>query len=127
MQARTDTSGLAELTAHLREVQQRTPGEAKQILKRGAGNIKDDARKRIRGNSYAPAYYRAIGYDVIWHGESGYAEIGPDKDRRQGALGNILEYGTVNNAPRPHLGPALAAEEPRFAEQLEKLGQELLE
>lgn len=81
---------------------------------KGALNIKTDAARRISGLAHAPAYPRSITFDVypIWRGV--VAEIGPDKDKRQGSLGNILEYGTVKNAPRPHLGPALEAEQPRF-------------
>jgi hypothetical protein len=118
---------MKEIQDELKRAQRDAGREAEKVLKRAALNIKKDAQARSRGIRYAPAYHRAIGYDTAWRGDAGWAEIGPDKDRRQGALGNILEYGTINNAPRPHLGPALDAEVPRFVEQLEKLGEELLE
>ncbi|MFJ4738706.1 hypothetical protein [Streptomyces sp. NPDC088775] len=72
-----------------------------------AGKVKRSAAQRISGHAHLPAYPSSITYDVT-HGPTGpEAEIGPDKGRRQGPLGNIVEYGTRNNAPLPHLGPAL--------------------
>jgi len=55
------------------------------------------------------------------------AEIGPDKLRRQGPLGNLLEYGSVHNAPHPHMIPAAEAEQPRFEQAMEDLSARLLE
>ena len=49
------------------------------------------------------------------------AEIGPDKSRPQGALGNLLEFGSENNPPHNDGGRALQAEEPRFLEHLGKI------
>ena len=53
--------------------------------------------------------------------------VGPDKAKRQGALGNILEFGTRKNPPVPHLGPAAEAEEPRFASAMQELAAKALE
>ncbi|MEU4570724.1 hypothetical protein, partial [Micromonospora sp. NPDC023956] len=75
----------------------------------------------------APAYPYAITYDSTETPTGASADIGPDKERRQGPLGNILEYGTVKNAPIPHMGPAGAAELPRFEKALDDLGVRLLE
>lgn len=71
--------------------------------------VRDDARNRIKGHKYLPAYPYSITYDVKATGEGVEGEIGPDKGRAQGPLGNIVEYGTSKNAPLPHLGPALDA------------------
>lgn len=102
------------------------PAEAAKVVERGAVNIKKDARNRVTGLAHAPAYPRSITYDT-WQGLRGpMAEIGPDKTRRQGALGNILEHGTLNNAPVPHMLPAAQAEAPRFERALEDLGTRLL-
>jgi hypothetical protein len=46
------------------------------------------------------------------------AIIGPDKGGPQGALGNLLEYGSVKNPPHRDGGRALDVEEPRFEAQL---------
>ena len=71
--------------------------------------VRDDARSRIRGRKYLPAYPYSITYDVKVTADGVEGEIGPDKGRSQGPLGNIVEYGTSKNAPIPHLGPALDA------------------
>lgn len=73
--------------------------------------IQTAARARIRGHKYLPQYPASITYDVRGGLVSIEGEIGPDKDRPQGALGNILEFGTAKNAPIEHLGPALAENE----------------
>lgn len=84
------------------------------VVSRGALNVKNDAVRAISGHPRSRHYPRTIGYDLLPDAAGITAEIGPDKERMQGALGNILEFGTSNNAPIPHLGPALDLEEPRF-------------
>ncbi len=91
-----------------------TVDAVRQAVSKGALNVKDAAKKLISGHPRSRHYPATISYDVSTNGLEVSAEIGPDKDRQQGALGNILEFGTSNNAPLPHLGPALALEEPRF-------------
>jgi hypothetical protein len=55
------------------------------------------------------------------------AEIGYDKDKRGGALGNLLEYGSAaTNPPHRDIGRALDAEEPRFIAAIEAIGVRLL-
>lgn len=95
--------------------------QVRAVVAKGALNIKNDAAARASGIAHAPAYPRSITYDMHFSLSGPSAEIGPDKSRRQGALGNILEYGTSKNAPRPHMGPAANAEEPKFAKALEDL------
>jgi hypothetical protein len=98
------------------------------VVEKAALNIKNDARRRAGGLAHAPAYPRSITYDAVRVTRTGAAtEVGPDKDKRQGALGNILEYGTRKNAPIPHLAPAAEAEEPRFARALEELAAKAIE
>lgn len=75
------------------------------------GKVKTDARQRISGHKYLPRYPYSITYDTKITAEGVEGEIGPDKGLPQGPLGNIVEYGTSKNAPLPHLGPALDANE----------------
>ena len=77
-----------------------------------AGKIKATARSLITGLRHAPAYPYSITYDIKWNAVSVEAEIGPDKDLAQGALGNLLEFGSRNNPPHAHMGPALDREGP---------------
>lgn len=118
--------GINGLAAHLETAAEGAAPEAKKILGRAAFNIKKDAQKKASGIRHAPHYPRSISYDTMWRGDSGWAEIGPDKDRPQGPLGNILEYGTSNNPPYAHLGPALDYEAPNFERYLGELGERLL-
>jgi hypothetical protein len=88
--------------------------EARAIVAKGALNIKRDWQQRWSGHAHIPALPSAITYDVTRTPLSIAAEIGPDKSRAQGPLGNIIEFGTRNNAPIPGGLPALQAELPRF-------------
>jgi hypothetical protein len=88
--------------------------EARAIVKRGAQNIKTDAQRRIGRPKHAPAYPSAISYETHESPVHAWAEIGPDKNKRQGALGNILEFGSPTSAPHPHMAPAAEKELPRF-------------
>lgn len=104
-----------------------TPDEAAKVVAKGALNIKNDARRRLGSLAHAPAYPSSITYDTFSGLRGPGAEIGPDKSRRQGALGNLIEYGSVNNPPHPHMAPAAEAEAPRFAKAMEDLAAKPLE
>lgn len=127
MSVTTKMEGLNELQAILETAATDVAPEAKKVLAKAAFNIKKDAQRKVAGLRHAPAYPRSIGYETEWQGDAGRAEIGPDKDKRQGALGNLLEYGSVNNPPYAHLGPALDYEAPNFEKYLGQLGEDLLQ
>lgn len=103
------------------------PKETRKVVAKGALNIKTDARRRVTGLKHAPAYPSSITYDTKESTTGAEAEIGPDKNKRQGALGNLIEYGSVHNSPRPHMAPAADAEAPRFEKAMEDLAAKLLE
>ncbi len=86
-----------------------------------AAKIKDDARQAVTGLAHAPHYPRSITYDTRTTPWTFTAEIGPDRTGPQGPLGPILEYGTVNNPPRPHLLPALEREVPVWIRYLTEI------
>jgi hypothetical protein len=96
-------------------------GEVEAIVSKASLNIKRGAQRRIRGLAHAKAYPRAIGYDMRKTLNKVISDVGPDKEKRQGALGNILEYGSVNNPPHPHMHPAVKQELPRFEKAMEDL------
>lgn len=105
-------------------IQAKAPG----VIKKGAVNIKADARRIIAdardSRTTIPAYPYAIGFSMVSPTE---ADIGPSKRRgRQGALGNLLEYGGMYNAPIPHLQPALEREAPNVARHLLAEGADIL-
>jgi len=127
MSLRVDHHDLDRWTLRLGEAVSAAPDEAAKVVEKGALNIKKGAQARVSGLRHAPAYPRSITYDMGWDLRGPVAEIGPDKTKRQGALGNILEYGTVNNAPIPHIKPATDEELPRYERAMEDLAARLLE
>lgn len=120
MDVRIDVSDVNRAAAQIKQKGIRITDEVRAIVEIGARNVKDEARDLISGLAHAPAYPYSIGYELLNARALGLvsADIGPDKSKAQGALGNILEYGTVNNAPFAHLGPALDREAPRFEKAL---------
>lgn len=121
-----DTAEVAEVADILVKAAGVAVEEARKVVAKGALNIKQDAQRRISGLAHAPAYPRSITYDSHETRLAAWAEIGPDKNKRQGALGNILEYGTIKNAPHPHMRPAAEAEQPRFGKAMEDLAVKAL-
>ena len=120
-------TGLNELVLQLDAATSRLPVEVQAVLGRAGLNIKKDAAARVGGRKYLPAYPRSISYDVSAKLGGYQVEVGPDKDRPQGPLGNIIEDGSVNSAPIPHLSPALDAEEPKVVVALDALLGRLLD
>lgn len=129
MTAEIDVSEVESLAVTLNTVGGSVGREVAAVVRKGALNVKTDARRFATGIGHAPLYPASISYGVTGDGRFGVieAEIGPDKGRPQGALGNILEYGTVNNAPHTHLGPALDREGPRFMDAIAAAGAKVLE
>lgn len=112
-----DMSEVNALAADLMATSLRTLPVVEKVTEVAAVKIKKDAQKRIKSaDRYGrlPGYPSSITYDTATRGVSVSAEIGPDKDRNQGPLGNVLEYGTSDTPPIPHLQPALEAEAPIF-------------
>ncbi|MFD8949464.1 hypothetical protein ACFV0B_11475 [Streptomyces xanthophaeus] len=114
-----DTRELYQLanavTRHLPEAER----DMAAVVTRGALNVKNGWRANAVASAgrHARLYPYSISYDVRPFPGGAQAEIGPDKDRPQGALGNLLEYGSSTNRPHNDGGRALLAEAPRFAAQ----------
>lgn len=126
MSARFDMSDVRRLERHLARAVPRLRREARQVTMRGAMNIKRDWRANARQSSgrHAPAYPNAVGFDFAAYGPDIFmAIIGPDKGAPQGALGNLLEYGSVKNPPHRDGGRALDVEQPRFEAQMAQLAE----
>lgn len=123
--------GLAELVHHLRGAAEEVGPKAAAVVKRGGLNIKRHwigLAKAIDDVS-ARAYPFSLSFDMVNQGDRISAVIGPDKSRRQGALGNLLEYGGAgaHNHPQHSGDVALDAEEENFKKYLGDLGEGLLE
>lgn len=120
-------TGDKEVAAALEKAASRSIKNVTAVIKKGANNIKDDAIKRVSGHPHIPHYPETITYDLTYGLGVIEAQIGPDKNRKTGALGNLIEYGSVKNAPLPHLGPAFREEEPRFVAALEAMVAAILD
>ncbi|QXE36207.1 hypothetical protein KQY30_20130 [Streptomyces sp. GMY02] len=90
------------------------------IVMRGALNVKNQWRANAQASAgrHARLYPYSVSYDPLPMPGGASAEIGPDKDKPQGALGNILEYGTSRQGGHNDGGRALIAELPRFEAQV---------
>jgi hypothetical protein len=93
------------------------------VVSKGALNIKNDWRANASGLPHAPAYPSSITYDLTPAPGRIEAEIGPDKNKRQGALGNLIEFGSSKNPPHLDGARALAAEMPRFVDACAEAAQ----
>jgi hypothetical protein len=117
-----DASEVHRLAEDLAQVPVEKLPEVRKSLSKGALNIKNDMRDEAKSSGHYKHFSRSISYDL----DGLEAEIGPDKDKTQGALGNILYFGTSKNAPVLDLfGPA-ERELPKFAKALGDLGEDIL-
>lgn len=114
----SDFSQLRALGQDMGEVSPIAARNLRSTMEVSARNVKDDWREFASGMAHAPAYPAAITYDVTSVQAFGVtvlqAEVGPDKDRPQGALGNVLEFGTANNPPQEHGRMALEVNQRDF-------------
>lgn len=113
-----DASELDQLAADLAEVPRIAGPYIRSAVERTAKHIDDDWTASASGSEYLPAFPASITYDVeVFQGFGASvvrAEIGPDKSRAQGALGNLSEFGSVNNPPRGYGHAALQKYEDDF-------------
>ena len=120
------TEGFHELELDFAKVGTGFAKEVEKVTGKGAFNIKKQWKGLWSGHPHIPMLPRAITYDLHGKATEADAEIGPDKEKRQGALGNVIEFGTENNAPIPGGLPSLAAEEPRYVQALADLAEEAI-
>jgi len=117
----SDISGLNELVADLTAAPGRAQRKVDGVVRKGAVNVKQDWQQRASGLAHAPLYPASITFDVGWERGSYVAEVGPDKDLPQGALGNLIEYGSANSPPHGDGSAAIDTEAPKFLRAMEDL------
>ncbi|MGW1813283.1 hypothetical protein ACWCQM_06890 [Streptomyces sp. NPDC002125] len=121
-----DMRDVQRLRTHLARVVPEARRDTRAVMMRGALNIKNEWRANARASApkHAPYYPRTIGFDLLAFGpDQLLAIIGPDKGGPQGALGNILEYGSVKNPPHNDGGRALINELLAFEAQMALIQQ----
>ena len=91
------------------------------VMKKGAQNIKDSLVDEARSSPTLGARLaRSISYDAVGKAGQLAYEIGPDKDRFGGPLGNIYYFGTSRGGGTGDLDGPLDREEPNLVSEMEK-------
>ena len=78
------------------------------------------------GSPHLPALGMSVTYSIEAGPGGVTADIGPDKNLRQGALGNLIEFGSVNNPPHPGGDPAVVKQAPIMETAMMALGMTVL-
>lgn len=95
--------------------------ETDAVLKKGANNIKNDLVAGARSSRSFRGMAGSIGYDSMYGLGRARYEIGPDKSRRGGALGNIYYFGTSRGGGTGDLEGPLDRETPNLERELNKV------
>jgi hypothetical protein len=120
-----DTSDLNVLAVDLAQAGLAAAGRAMVVVEDSSQRIEDQGREWAPKTGL-PHYARTITHDVTVEGLAIVGEIGPDPAvNGQALLAHILEYGSANNAPFAHLGPALDRETPNFVDTMAEAGDRL--
>lgn len=124
MRVEIDSNELDQLTADLRRAAALQGGLVRKAVEVSARKVRDKWRSEATGLAHAPAFPFSISYDLKGGagvgGASISAEIGPDKGRPQGPLGNLIEFGSRNNPPQGLGHGALQANEGDFERGLSR-------
>jgi hypothetical protein len=118
-----DFSQVEKLADDLEEVPEEQRPKFRGVVEKGALNVKNGMQRDAQNAGHYKHFSRSISYDMT----ADYsAEIGPDKGRIQGALGNILYFGTSKNAPVLDINGPLHKEEPRLADFIADAAEDIL-
>jgi len=119
MNVDVEFSDARRLEADLGKIPGRVVRDVEAVTKRAAQNIKTMMAADAENDGHYPDFADAVTYERKFSSLTSIDyEIGPDKDRRQGALGNILYFGTSNNAPVLQLETPIMVEVPNFLRAL---------
>jgi hypothetical protein len=121
-----DVSDVYEFALSLEKSADDVVDTMRPVVAKGALNIKKDMQADAEGHPHSPAFPAAISYDTKVLRDEISAEIGPDKTKRQGALGNILYFGTSKNPAVLDINGPLDTEEPKFIKAIEDAIEDLL-
>ncbi|WP_326565079.1 hypothetical protein VSH64_24875 [Amycolatopsis rhabdoformis] len=122
--AEVDMSQVDALADDLEAVAAKATPKVKKVVEKGANNVKNGMRADASGHASFKHFSRSITYDITHDGLG--AEIGPDKDLIQGALGNLIYFGRSDTAGVVDINPPLDKETPRFADALADVAEDIL-
>lgn len=119
-----DASECLMVAANLGKVAGSALKDVDAIVKKGAQNIKEEMATDARGSRHFRGMAGSISYDSDYRiGEAAY-EVGPDKSRPGGSLGNIYYFGTSRGGGTGDLEKPLRSEGPRLESALADLAGE---
>jgi hypothetical protein len=121
-----DTSEVTELIADCGRVPQKSIPRMTKATEQSSRRIRNQMRSDARGIGHAPHFPRSITDEVSATFGRISAEIGPDKEKKQGALGNILYFGTSKNGPVVDINGPLDREAPRYEKAIADATEGLL-
>lgn len=121
--ATVDTHELVKLADDLDQVPAEKRPEFRKVVEKGALNIKTGMRSDAAGHPTYRYFPLSISYDMT--GEFS-AEIGPDKGRVQGALGNLLYFGNSKSGGVLNINGPWQKELPRFADAIADVAEDIL-
>lgn len=121
--ADVDFSQVEKLAADLQAVPEETRPKFRAVVSKGALNVKNQMREEASGHPTYRHFPSSISYDM--QGDYG-AEIGPDKSRVQGALGNLLYFGTSKTGGVLDINGPLNREAPRFTDAIADVAEDIL-
>jgi hypothetical protein len=99
----------------------------REVVQTSARRIRDGMRSDARGHAHSPYFPSSITYETKFALGGVESEIGPDKGLPQGALGNILYFGTSKNGPVLNINGPLDTEAPRFQKAVEDAAGKFLD
>ena len=103
MSAAFDFSELDRLAADIGEVPAKSGPKIRKALEVTSRYVRDSWRDKLKGSISFKHLPGAVTYDIVTFQGFGasvfQAEIGFDKGRPQGALGNLSEFGKPGQAP----------------------------
>lgn len=114
-----DASEVMELAADLGKIPGKMVAPMIAVVTKSSNSVRDAMRSDASGIGHAPHFPNSITADVKMKAGLIEGEVGPDKGRTQGPLGNILYFGTSNNGPVLNINGPLDAEAPKFQAAIE--------
>lgn len=120
-----DSSELRVLEQNLGRASSDVLQQADEVLKKGAQNVKEELAADASTSPHFKTLAGAMSYDSDYRpGQAAY-EVGPDKSRRGGSLGNIYYFGTSRGGGTGDIDKPLRTEGPRLEQNLADLAEQL--
>lgn len=119
-----DFSQVDKLADDLKHVPDETLPKVRKVVARGAVTVKNQMRDEARSTGHYRHFFRSISYDETDDGLG--AVIGPDKAMIQGALGNLLYFGTSRTAGVLDINGPVNREAPRMADAIADVAEDVL-